>query len=125
MGVNNCGCETKSYGELYVREQLQSNDIKFKEQYSFTDCLSPKGYRIKFDFAVISSTDNVKYLIEVNGPQHYQPFEFFGGEERFKYQQEIDNIKREYCRINNITLVEIPYTDIGKVNIIDLIESDL
>lgn len=122
MGVNNCGCETKSYGELYVREQLQLNGIKFKEQYSFPDCLSPKGFRVKFDFAVINKQSKVECLIEVNGQQHYQPYEYFGGETRFKFQQEIDSIKRAYCAENRIPLIEIPYTDIGKIDILSLIK---
>lgn len=42
MNVKSCGCDTKSYGELFVREQLQFYNYKFKEQYTFLDCLSPK-----------------------------------------------------------------------------------
>ena len=31
-------------------------------------------------------------------------------------QVEIDKIKREYCKRNNITLIEIPYTEIKNIN---------
>ncbi len=121
MNVTNCGCDTKSYGELYVREQLQSYKLDFKEQYTFLDCLSPKNRRIKFDFAVFED-GGLKCLIEVNGEQHYHPVEYFGGEDRFKLQQEIDEIKREYCNKHNICLIEIPYTDIGKIDLLRRIE---
>ena len=122
LNVKSCGCDTKSYGELYVREELQANQFVFAEQYSFSDCLSPKKRRVKFDFAVFENS-TIKCLIEVNGSQHYKPIDFFGGEERFKLQQEIDNIKRDYCNMHNIPLIEIPYTDIGKVNIVSLINT--
>jgi hypothetical protein len=121
MNVTNCGCDTKSYGELYVREQLQSYKFDFKEQYTFSDCLSPKNRRIKFDFAVFEY-NGLKCLIEVNGIQHYRPVEYFGGEDRFKLQQEIDEIKRKYCNKHNICLIEIPYTDIGKIDLLRRIE---
>lgn len=123
MNVKSCGCDTKSYGELYVREQLQSYKLKFKEQYSFSDCLSPKGRRIRFDFAIFNKDESIKCLVEVNGLQHYQPVEYFGGEKRFKLQQEIDKIKKDYCQAHNINLIEIPYSDIGKINLFELIET--
>ena len=48
-------------------------------------------------------------LIEYQGEQHYKPVEFFGGREKLKLQQINDDIKRTYCRVNNIPLIEIPY----------------
>lgn len=121
MNVRSCGCDTKSYGELYIREQLQCYNFIFKEQYSFEDCLSPKGRRIKFDFAVFNNDNTIKCLIEVNGLQHYEPVKYFGGEKRFELQQEIDNTKRMYCKQHNINLIEIPYDAIGEINLINII----
>lgn len=34
----------------------------------------------------------------------------FGGDEGYKRRQENDRIKRDYCKSNNIKLIEIPYT---------------
>ena len=48
--------------------------------------------------------------IEYQGKQHYEPVEFFGGEEQFLLNQKRDNIKREYCDKNNIPLLELKYT---------------
>ncbi len=83
--------------------------------------MSPKNRRLKFDFAVFKE-DGLKCLIEVNGAQHYHPIGYFGGEDRFKLQQELDNIKRNYCKKHNICLIEIPYTDIGKIDLFKQIE---
>ena len=57
---------------------------------------------------MISTLPNL--LIEYQGIQHFKPIDTFGGEERFKYQQEKDNIKRAFAKENNIKLIEIPYT---------------
>lgn len=116
LGVNHCGCETKSKGELEIRCILNGKHINFSEQYSFDDCLSPKGRRIRFDFAIMKN-DIVLGLIEFNGQQHYEPVDFFGSKERFELQQQIDNIKRSYCISNNIPLLEISYEQLGKINL--------
>lgn len=47
--------------------------------------------------------------IEYQGEQHYRPIDYFGGKEKFEVQQKRDNIKRDYCKNNNINLLEIPY----------------
>jgi len=55
--------------------------------------------------------------IEFQGKQHYEPVEFFGGEEGFVIRQQLDAIKREKCASNGIRLVEwdyhIPINDIN------------
>ena len=44
--------------------------------------------------------------IEFQGEQHYKPRKGWN----FKLQNKLDNIKRQYCKRNNIILYEIPYT---------------
>ena len=53
----------------------------------------------------------VDFLIEYQGKQHFEPVDFFGGEEIFQYQQHNDFLKREYCKYNNIELIEINYIE--------------
>lgn len=54
-------------------------------------------------------------FIEFNGEQHYKPVKWFGGEEKFKQQQERDYALRYYCKEHKITLIEIPYTDFDNI----------
>ena len=49
--------------------------------------------------------------IEYDGEEHFQPVEFFGGEEKFQRRIENDEIKNNYCKNNNIKLIRIPYFD--------------
>jgi hypothetical protein len=48
---------------------------------------------------------------EFNGQQHYQPVEFFGGETKFKRQQELDDERRRMCADNGIHLIEVRWDE--------------
>ena len=116
IGVKSCGCDTRSNGELEIRQILLQKNINFKEQYTFDDCLTENNNKIRFDFAILKN-EKVIGIIEFNGQQHYECVEYFGGEKKFLIIQQRDQIKREYCKNNNIQLLEIPYTELGQINI--------
>lgn len=48
-------------------------------------------------------------IIEYNGIQHYIPTEHFGGELQFNQQIKRDTDLRQYCKNNNISLLEISF----------------
>lgn len=112
--TQSCGCIKKSLGETKIEEILTENNIIFKEQFSFNDCLSDKNYKLFFDFAIFEN-NKLKYLIEYQGIQHYQE-SIFSKYESLQERQNRDNIKREYCKNHNIKLIEIPYWDYEKIN---------
>ncbi len=66
--------------------------------------------RISVDFYL--EYNNIKYIIEYNGIQHYKytPFLHRNNIELFRKQLERDKLLKRYCMDNNITLIEIPYT---------------
>lgn len=66
----------------------------------------------------------MKYLLN-NGRQHYMPVDYFGGKVSLQHQQQNDNIKREFCKNNNINLIEIPFTYNTKEKIEEIIMSKL
>ena len=43
--------------------------------------------------------------------QHYIPIKHFGGELKFYEQIQRDDYVRNYCKENNIKLIEIKYND--------------
>ncbi len=47
--------------------------------------------------------------IEYNGKQHYEPIDFFGGEEGLKKTKLRDELKKLKCKKSNVTLIEIKY----------------
>ena len=56
--------------------------------------------------------NNLQYLIEYDGIQHFSQHNQFGNdpEKSFKIIQERDNAKNNYCFSHNIPLIRIPYT---------------
>ena len=98
-----CPICNESSGERQVRQWLSEHDIMYEPQKIFENCYNVKA--LPFDFYL---TD-YNLAIEYQGEQHYRPIDYFGGKEKFEVQQKRDNIKRDYCKNNNINLLEIPY----------------
>lgn len=73
--------------------------------------LGVNGKKLSYDFYL----PQYNLLIEFQGKQHEQPIEYFGGEEKFKTQQEHDKRKREYAKLHNINLLEIWHYDINNI----------
>lgn len=105
-----------SRGEIKIHEILENAGINFKEEYSFKDLVSTNGIPLRFDFAIFDDNDELEFLIEYQGIQHYLPKSKFGGMSGLRKQQFNDMQKRRYCTEHNIILIEIPYTDEGRVN---------
>ena len=106
------GCKIcrNSKMELYLRKKLIYNNINFLTDYRFDDCRNVLP--LPFDFYL--TTLNI--LIECDGIQHHKSIEYFGGEERFKYQKINDEIKTNYCKNNNLLLYRVnSLTDIDSL----------
>jgi hypothetical protein len=108
-----CGCANESSGELKIKNILIQNDINFQKQYR----VKFQGTWIVFDFVIMNAENKIIKCIEFNGRQHYEPIDYFGGIETFKYQQERDQRKRDWCQAHAVILQEIPYNDYDKINL--------
>lgn len=111
-----CPMCRSSIGEYNIAKYLLSNDIKFERQYAFEDCVYKD--KLRFDFYL----PDYRICIEFQGEQHYFPVDFKGhgkeeAQEAFDKLKVRDNIKKEYCKNNNITLIEIAYIDRDKKKI--------
>lgn len=112
--TKSCGC-LLSTGEMLIGKLLNKKEISFEQQKIFENCYLHNSGKCRFDFYV-----NNTYLIEYDGQQHFEPVEYFGGEEQFKIQQERDAYKNQWCKDNNIPLIRIPYTKLDTLCIEDL-----
>ena len=105
--TSSCGCQVQSFGESYIKLLLENLEADFIPQYTFEDC---KHINILyFDFAIFFN-NNLIGLLEYDGKQHFEPIEFFGGQEGFEKTKKRDEIKNAYCATHNIPLLRIPYT---------------
>lgn len=99
-----------SRGEEFINNvltALTNERICFSTQYKIDECKNK--HPLPFDFAIFNDCDDLVCLIEYDGKQHFEPTEYFGGEEEFKYRQKNDSIKNKYCAKNGIDLIRIPY----------------
>ena len=92
-----------SNGVKYMERILLNRNIKYELEKKFADCVNI--FPLPFDIWL----SNYNTLIEVDGMQHYQPIEKFGGQESFEKLQMRDNIKNQYCLDSGISLKRIPY----------------
>lgn len=106
-----CGLHN-SVGEFSIEKILRKNNINFIHEYSFSDLVSEKGRRLRFDFALFNQDESLFCLIEYQGSQH---FNYTGRQwntkQNFQKVKFRDKQKREYCLKNNYFLYEITYKD--------------
>lgn len=101
----------KSIGEQKIENFLIKHNIKYTDQKTYDDLRGVNDGLLPYDFYLLK----YNMLIEFQGEQHERPIEYFGGEEKFKIQQEHDSQKREYAKLHNIKLLEIWYYDIKNI----------
>ena len=105
-----------SKGELLIEKLLKELNVNFRSQVVIDGVKTYDNGVPIFDFTILND-NKIETIIEYDGEQHFKPIKKWGGEKRFKQQQKIDQFKNEYCLMNNIQMVRIPYTDFDKINI--------
>jgi len=102
---NKSGCPTckKSKGELEITKFLEDNSIAFIPQKRFKECIDKRP--LPFDFYL----PDLNLCIEYDGSQHYISKDIWGGLDNLNTIINHDNIKNNYCNINNIKLLRINY----------------
>jgi len=110
--LSGCGCPTcnESKGEREISIILDKLCIKYTREYKFKKCKYKK--ELRFDFYL----PDINYCIEFNGRQHYEEVPNFGGRDEFEEIKKRDNIKIDFCKINNINLLIIKYNDIDDID---------
>jgi len=93
----------------------QANQVRELTQSLFPYCtifpeyfVKFKGQTLYFDFYL----KELNILIEVQGAQHYEYNKHFhGNREGFVSSKRRDNLKKEYCELERMALVIIPYNE--------------
>lgn len=97
-----------SKGEQKIIDYLKDKKIIFICQKKFDNCINPKTKnKLKFDFFI----PDKKICIEFDGGLHFKAIPYFGGQKTFEKIKELDKIKNEYCKNNNIILIRISKID--------------
>jgi len=117
--TNGSGCPIckESKGEKEIRKELDNNNILYEYQKTFKDCKLKR--KLPFDFYL----PKLNTCIEYDGIQHFEPIDYFGGDDGLKNTKLRDNIKNDYCKNNVIKLIRIKYNDKIKDKIRELISN--
>ena len=115
-----CGC-LHSIGNQKIMDLLIKNHINFKSEVAFKDLISSKGGYPRFDFGVYDNNNNLLYLIEYQGIQHFIDKGDFGKKQR----EGTDLLKILYCKDKNIPLYEIKYNENIEERLIEIINKNL
>jgi len=88
---------------IFENKVLQALESRFEvvPEATFSECVSPKGYPLRFDFYVPSE----RLLIEADGTQHRQ-----GHPWHRDYHTECDKAKEAFAASSGMRLIRIRYT---------------
>jgi hypothetical protein len=120
MRGQGCPICRESSGEAIISNILIQKKINFKRQFKINTCKNIRA--LPFDFAIFDNNNNLKLLIEFQGQQHYRGDAFnFSKPDSLEKIQKRDKIKVDFCEVNKIPLLIIPYYE--KDNIASIIET--
>ena len=110
-------CSRKQSKYSFLTEKyLKDNNYNFIKEYSFEDCRFIS--KLFFDFALFINDRTI--LIEVDGQFHFN--DYYGD---LSLQILRDEIKNEYCKINNIPLIRIPYWEYKNENYQNILNKEI
>lgn len=92
-----------SFGEKKIFDFLSLNKIHFEYNTTVSECKNE--IKLRFDFFLPQKN----ICIEFDGIQHFKPIEYFGGIAEFRKQKKRDKIKDDFCKLNGLCLIRIPY----------------
>lgn len=74
--------------------------------------ITSKNYDNSHNLEIDCYSPKLKLGVEFNGAQHYKYIpHFHKNYEAFRNQQYRDELKKRMCADNNVTLIEVPYTE--------------
>ena len=111
-----CPLCTQSIGENKMIQILHNMGYDVIQQHTFPDC----KYIGLLRFDAYCTDSNIAF--EYQGQQHYYPVDFSGKGVEYAQQQYEDglirdNIKRKYCKENNIRLIEVLYWEYNNMEL--------
>ena len=110
--TKSCGiCSWHSIGEKLIADYLEEHEIKYHHECSFPDLLNKETLcPYRFDFAILDE-NNIKFLLEFDGEQHYNPNKtgYFKGQYNEIHRRDVE--KDNYCIQHNIKLFRIRYDE--------------
>ena len=91
-----------------IKRFLMQQNINFSREKTFKNCKNSPSSLLRFDFYL----PDLNILVEVQGAHHFKPVCYGGCSYEkalvnYEKQKVNDDIKRQFCKENNIELIEI------------------
>lgn len=104
-----CGCPHCSKSKMVndIAQNLRERNIKYCLEKSF-DWLEIKGNKLRIDIFL----PDYNIGIECQGLQHFEPIEYWGGDEEFEKRKTYDEVKLNLCTNNGVKVLY--YTNLKK-----------
>ena len=114
-GQISCG-HLNSKGEYQITQLLSNADIHFESQWKDERFKTDLNNPYRFDFAIYNDNNQLKFLLEYQGEQHYLCSKNgWFTEKELKKIQKRDQRKYELCQQYHIPLEVIPYTELNDI----------
>jgi hypothetical protein len=112
-GCEKCGNNRLSKGETNIEHYLKENKVEYIREKTFDKCINPKtNKKLPFDFYL----PLYNICIEYDGYQHFNEAPWFKiGKKELIEIKERDNIKNNFCKNNNISLIRISYLEFNNI----------
>ena len=110
IGVICSECNSSSL-EQKTKNVLERYNIKYYKEYIFNDLIGVGNKNLRFDFYL----PQYNTLIECQGEQHKRWIKGWQTKKDFEDLQIHDKRKKEYCKKNNIKLIEVWHYEIDKI----------
>lgn len=122
--LDGIGCKICNKSNQTIKQltsMLTNQGIAFSTEKTFSGCVSETGRALRFNVYIPQ-----KHLcIEYDGIHHFQPTKYSDNvtddqaQLYYDIQTRNDNIKHEYCKANNVSLIRIPYTEYHPAAIVE------
>ena len=104
-----------AYNELVNKKQTHGQWVNEYKLFTLIRVLFPDAeYQFTAEWLEQQVLDifipSIQCAIEYQGEQHYQSVDYFGGAEKLAEQEKMDEMKREKCQENGVSLLEWPYS---------------
>lgn len=107
--------------ESWAKQYFDEHGIKYDYQKSFPGLFGFNGGLLSYDFYLV----DMNVLLELNGLQHYEPVDWFGGEQTLMKQQHNDACKEEYARCHGYRYVVIDTNRMSKSKLYQVLDDAL
>ena len=97
--------------EQSTKEILDKYNIEYFREYTYDNLMGVGDGLLRFDFYL----SQYNTLIECQGEQHKRWIEGWQTKKDFEDLQIHDKRKKEYCKKNNIKLIEIWYNEVKEI----------